>query len=239
MGIVSVDVASGEAGRSGTRSGNRWVWIILSVVAVIGILSFGLHVGTHLNVKDLFVDPIAKAGLSPHVGVFSNLGVLAFWSAATMAVGTSLLMQAGEGRQFLLSLGCLIAILALDDLFHIHEELGGVFARYLFPSIDRRLLEGVVFAVYAVAWGAWIVWNRHRIIRGPVKFFALAVFMLGASVVVDLAEILAGSWVESSDHRSTAATVIEELLKLGGILFLVSYVLLVVRTNLQRAIGRS
>jgi hypothetical protein len=205
----------------------------------VGALTFVLHNATQMNVKDLFVDPTAKAQLGSHVGLFSHLGVLALWTGATVLVGSALLGSRGAGTRFLLTLGGLLAWLALDDLYLIHEGLGGVIARHVLPSIDRRMLEGVVFAAYGVAWVAWLVRFRRTLLNDTSVLLLLALALLGGSVAIDVGEIFVENWVQAHVARITAIAVLEELLKLGGILLLASYSVLIARNHARQGIGHS
>jgi hypothetical protein len=154
-------------------------------------------------------------------------------------VGSALLGSRGAGTRFLLTLGGLLAWLALDDLYLIHEGLGGVIARHVLPSIDRRMLEGVVFAAYGVAWVAWLVRFRRTLLNDTSVLLLLALALLGGSVAIDVSEILVENWVQAHVARITAIAVLEELLKLGGILLLASYSVLIARNHARQGIGHS
>src|SRR5690606_28265333 len=137
VGIVSVDLAPRKVDRSRGQVALPWIGGVILFLVAIGVLVFVLDTGTRMNVKDLFVDPSAKAGFGPHVGLFSHLGVLTLWTGATALLGASVLGSRDERPAFQLSLGILLSVLAIDDLFMLHEELGGALARYLLPSMDR------------------------------------------------------------------------------------------------------
>lgn len=240
MGIVSVDLAPRKVDRSRGQVALPWIGGVILFLVAIGVLVFVLDTGTRMNVKDLFVDPSAKAGFGPHVGLFSHLGVLTLWTGATALLGASVLGSRDERPAFQLSLGVLLAVLALDDLFMLHEELGGVFARNLLPSMDRRMLEGVVFAAYGVAWVVWLVRYRRSILRsGRVVMLLAALAMLAGSVGLDVGELLVSDWVEASEARITTVVVVEELTKLGGIVLLAGYAITVAREHLLRGDSRS
>lgn len=234
MRIVSVGLASREVDRSRGLGFRPLVGGVFAFVAAVGLLVFGLDTGTRMNVKDLFVDPSAKAGFGGHVGLFSYLGVLALWSGATALIG-AVLLGVGDGRRrFLLSLGMLLGWLAIDDLYMVHEELGGAIARFLLPSMDRRMLEGVVFAVYGVAWILWLSRYRHAIRSGPAIVLLTALAMLGGSIGLDVGELFVADWVSASEGRVTTMAVVEDLMKLAGILLLASYAMLIAREHLRR-----
>jgi hypothetical protein len=239
VGIVSVDLAPRKVDRSRGQVALPWIGGVILFLVAIGVLVFVLDTGTRMNVKDLFVDPSAKAGFGPHVGLFSHLGVLTLWTGATALLGASVLGSRDERPAFQLSLGVLLAVLALDDLFMLHEELGGVFARNLLPSMDRRMLEGVVFAAYGVAWVVWLVRYRRSIRTGPAMMLVAALAMLGGSVGLDVGELLVSDWVEASEARITTVVVVEELTKLGGIVLLAGYAITVAREHLLRGDSRS
>jgi hypothetical protein len=234
VSIISVDLAAREAERTRGRSSIQWIGIVAAFVVAVGIVVFFLHATTRMNVKDLFVDPAAKAQLGSHVGVFSHLGVLALWTGATALVGSVLVAASPNGSRVLLALGGLLAWMAIDDLYLVHEELGGVISRYLLPAVDRRLLEGIIFAVTGVAWIAWLARSRDMLRRDPgVLLLIGALALLGASLTIDVGEILVEEWVRVSEGRMTAVAVIEELLKLGGILLLSVYAMSLARHHVR------
>lgn len=233
MGTVSVNLAPREADHTRDHTGIRWMSAIGALVAIIGLLVVVLHTSTRMNVKDLFVDPTAKANLAAHVGVFSHLGVLALWTGATLLVASVLITPRTHGARFVALLAGLLAWMALDDLYLVHEEVGGVISRVLLPAVDRRLLEGVVFAVIGVAWIAFLVRFHREIRRGPGLLLLVALAALGASVGVDIGEILVSDWVDANKNRNTAVAVIEDLLKFGGLLLLAVYAGTVARDRIQ------
>lgn len=235
MSTVSVDVASREVDQARDHTSTRWVGAIGAFIVILGLLVVMLDSATRMNVKDLFVDPVAKGNLSAHVGVFSHLGVLALWSGATVLCGSVILTPRRNGSRFAAMLAGLLAWMALDDLYLVHEELGGVISRMFLPSVDRRLLEGIVFAAIGVAWIVLLICYRREILQGPVVLLIVALASLGASVGIDLGEIVITDWVDASEGRVTVVAVIEELFKLGGILVLTLYAGMVARDRLRRA----
>lgn len=238
MGFVSVDLAPREVERSRGRIALSWIGGVVLILVAIGLAVMVLDTGTRMNVKDLFVDPSAKAGFGPHVGLFSHVGVLALWTGATALLGPFLFGRQDNRRGFQVSLGVLLAVLAIDDLFMLHEELGGVIARYVLPSMDRRMLEGIVFAAYGVAWVVWLARHRRTIWNGPATMLLAALAMLGGSVGLDVGELLVSDWIEASEGRITAVVVVEELMKLGGIILLAGYAISVAREHLWQGTGR-
>lgn len=129
----------------------------------------------------LLRDPLAMADLHPLSGFASNLGVLIWTGAAAVSVfGALQLRDEGADHRaiaFLAGGGLLSAMLLVDDLFMVHEELAG---RYLGAA------ESVVLAAQALAVGVYLVVFRRRLARSAWLPLLLAFAFFGGSVGVDL-----------------------------------------------------
>src|SRR5690606_17347913 len=101
--------------------------------------------------------------------------------------------------------------------------------------MDRRMLEGVVFAAYGVAWVVWLVRYRRSILRsGRVVMLLAALAMLAGSVGLDVGELFIADWVSASEVRITTVAAAEDGRKLAGILLLASYAMLIASEHLRR-----
>lgn len=147
-------------------------------------------------------DPNYLAAAPFYAGALSNLGVLLWWSAGTAALLACALLwdRAANGRTAILlgTAGALSCVLALDDLYMVHEIVA---PRYF------GVAQPVVMAVYALAAGAWAVSFRALLIRRHPAFLAFAALLIAGSVAVDVVR----------DHLPLLNVVIEDGLKLAGV----------------------
>jgi hypothetical protein len=156
-------------------------------------------------------DPMATLKGHPLTGIQSTLGILVWCAAAGICFFSCLVLHRTQSNKrlcwFLLWTGVISSVLALDDMFLVHEDLAH---RYLGVN------EKVVFLAY----GALVAWYLSRF-RGNIRnteylllFVAFAFF--GSSIVVD---VLHHQW--SSAWR----IFFEEGLKLLGIVTWSGYVI--------------
>lgn len=127
------------------------------------------------------LDPTATLNGHPLTGMQSTLGVLVWCAAAGICFFSYLLLQRTQGNKqfcsFLLWSGAISAVLALDDMFLVHEDLAH---RYLL------LDEEVVFLAYGflVVW--YLIKFRRNILDSEYLLLLLAFAFFGSSIVVDL-----------------------------------------------------
>lgn len=208
--------------------------MVIVIVAISGVAILLVHYLTHINVLVLTVDPAAEVGLAPYVGVFSYIGILAMWSGATVAIFTALLPLRHEMRPFLLSLGLLMALLALDDLFLIHEEIGRELAIAVGSPHDRSLWEAPVFLVYGLLLMAWLWCFRARILRTPWILLLGGLVALATSAAIDIGEYVVPELAESTPWMGTTIAMVEDLSKLGGLFLFMSYTMVICRDIIGR-----
>jgi hypothetical protein len=163
----------------------------------------------------LFSDPAGMTGLPPYAGLFSFAGILAWWSAATACVLVASVAPRSRHSAMLACAGMLSAMLALDDLFMIHERVAPWFG----------VPENLVMGGYAVAGAAYLYGFRdlHRRLDWPLLLAALG--LLGFSVGFD---VVSG--------YSVPGLVIEEGTKFAGVVAWSAYHLLAARICLRRAL---
>jgi hypothetical protein len=144
----------------------------LLAVAAAGIL-------WRVNVTDMTRDIAFVAELHPLTGGLSSLGVLLWWTSATVWLFSAFLRLspgAGEDVSFMVYSGLLSAYLALDDLFQFHE--------YLAPSM-LKVPESVVYVLLAVA-TSYYLWRFRTLLRRPDGVLLLAsLAFLCCSLLVD------------------------------------------------------
>jgi hypothetical protein len=185
----------------------EWIWppVILGTNLVLlgALLVLDLHYG--VDYWDLVRDTNAIAGQPAYFGFYSNLGVLVWAIAASIALfGWRTLVSLGVSgrRPLVLFLGGLFAgIACLDDLFMLHEHahLIGIPERMVFAGYALLFL---VFAATALQDGHKTQWT---LLVASLAFLAL-------STIVDL--------LRPPTHGSV---LVEEVLKLTGIAFLAAY----------------
>jgi hypothetical protein len=157
-------------------------------VAVIAIQLAILAVAAvqqSIPIERLFRDTIAVAEEYPgccHVydGMISNIGILIWWATAVLCgFATIVLFTLSQCRKLVLPLAAasmLSAVLALDDLFMLHES---VLPYAGLPQYLTFLIYGALVTIYvALGWRA--------IFAEAPGLLLLAVAMLAASASVDV-----------------------------------------------------
>lgn len=144
-------------------------------VMLVGLASSWLAV----EVRILTQDATALAKVHPLAGVLSSLGILVWWTSASLWLFCAAVhRRGGEKRlgRFCLSSALLSGYLALDDLFQIHESLAPVYL---------GIPEGAVYGLLGLAVAAYLLSFRDQVLnlRGVLLLGALG--LLAASVGVD------------------------------------------------------
>ena len=155
----------------------------------------------------LLRDPLAVAELNlttcckVYYGAVSNMGVMLWVSGAAVCLFAAAVVSAARHLTgavvFLVAGGLLTGFLAVDDLFLVHENVLPAFG----------VPELVTYGGYAVLGLVYLAVSWREILRHNIVLLALAVALLGTSVVVD--------WFFHSDHPMRI--VVEDGAKLGGI----------------------
>lgn len=150
----------------------------------------------------LLRDPNAYSVQAFYVGFFSNIGVLAWWTAAVSCLtAAAALHRRGRdaGWAAVAAGGALSAVLGLDDLLMVHEA---------FVPDYLGLPEPLPLAAYAAAM-AWYLWRfRAFHLSMDTGLLAASLLLLGLSVVADLAY---------SDAYDGLPVLLEDGFKFGGI----------------------
>lgn len=119
-----------------------------------------------------------------YYGAISNLGILLWCAASTACLFAALVLWLGRdplNRRNSLASALLVAGLfsgwmTLDDLFLIHENV--------LPAIGVGQM--LVYAMYALATAAYLVFAKDFILDGRLLMFALSISFLALSVGVDV-----------------------------------------------------
>jgi hypothetical protein len=166
-------------------------------------------------------DPAIELGASPLVGVLSHAGVLLAWGAATVcAFAGALVARARDLRHaaplLLAALGT--AYLALDDLFLFHDDI--------YPQ-ELGLDQDLVIVLYAVAAIAYLAAYRDFFREHEWPLLALALAALGASLLLDLVNVVYTSrierWLEESSKFVGLALLAAYLVRLSTHMLLEAY----------------
>lgn len=143
--------------------------------------------------EELLLDPVTVGGLPWYTGLVSQLGVVCWAIAATVAgcggFVASLVARRGAAR-FLISGGALGVLLLLDDLFQLHAVL---LPRWL--GIPKQ----AIVAGYGVAAAAWIIANRAELLRTRLHLLAASALAFGTSVGADVVGTGHGTWLVVED----------------------------------------
>ncbi len=128
----------------------------------------------------LLLDPVTVGGLPWYTGLVSQLGVVC-WAVAATVAGCGGFVAGLVGRRgaavFLASGSALGALLLVDDLFQLHAVL---LPRWLgVPKL------GVV-AVYGVLAVVWVVANRAELLRTRLHLFAASALAFAGSIAADV-----------------------------------------------------
>jgi hypothetical protein len=158
------------------------------LLVFLGVVAFGWYRGVPPTY--LFRDPAATMDEPFYIGFLSNVGVLGWCIGATASLFAWAVLRRSAGsaelRRFFLFGGIFTAIMCLDDMFLLHEE---VFPKRLFHEkglVPVHLSEKVVYAIYALFGGAFLVTCRAAIRKSGSLVLFVAMFFLGLSVVSEL-----------------------------------------------------
>jgi hypothetical protein len=125
-------------------------------------------------------DPTATLDGHPLTGIQSTLGVLVWCAAAGICFFTSVVLRRVQADKrfcsFLLWSGAISSVMALDDMFLVHEDLA---KRYLL------LGENVVFLAYAFLLVWYVIKFRRYILDSEYLLLLLAFALFGSSIGID------------------------------------------------------
>ncbi len=113
------------------------LWFIFAAIPALLFYVISLQVmsSAGFSLREITRDPAQVTGLSSFVGFLSNIGVWLWVSSGAICLfsaGVGGFVSAEKQRQFLILIGMLSLVLAVDDFFLLH---------------DRYLPEKIVFSV--------------------------------------------------------------------------------------------
>lgn len=171
--------------RPARTRGRHLPWPHYSILAVISaVVVGGTVLQNRMPAADLMKDPLVVASVTdaccgPLLGAVWNFGVLLWAATAAVCLFTALRIGLAHGLRpaaFPLAAGALIAMLALDDLYLLHE--------FVWPHLG--VPQPAVLAIYGSISGAYLLFFRDRLRAGRASLLAIALVAFGVSIGVDL-----------------------------------------------------
>ncbi len=169
-----------------TRVAIRLVLLILGVALMPLAAIAAVRLQFDIRIADMTRDVAAIANIHPLKGALSSLGILLWWSSATVwffAAGLRRLSRADELVPFYIYAGSLSAYFALDDFFQFHEYLAPT---YLYVP------ELTVYGLMAVAMAVFLKRFWKILYRSDGLIFLVALCLLAGSVIIDA---VLGRWL--------------------------------------------
>jgi hypothetical protein len=162
-----------------------WVYIVSVAMPLlaVGLATLGLGVDPNRILKD----PAAHTGFPFYLGFFSHVGVLAWWTAAVSClIAAAVLWTRHKPAWAALAVGgTLSAVLGLDDLLLLHEE---VFPNYLgVPEVFIFLIYACWVLIYLIRFRVFHLSMGWQLLALALAFFSLSAFM-------DLTNIVWSPW---------------------------------------------
>lgn len=199
MSVHATEQPPPSVRRTGTATA-PWLYAVGVIGPLAAVAAATLVFG--VEPSRLLRDPNAYSVQAFYVGFFSNIGVLAWWTAAVSCLTAAAAMHPrgrDAGWAAVAVGGTLSAVLGLDDLLMIHEA---------FVPDYLGLPELLPLAAYAAAM-AWYLWRfRAFHLSMDTGLLAAALVLLGLSVAADLAY---------SDAYDGLPVLLEDGSKFGGI----------------------
>ncbi|MFQ4145783.1 hypothetical protein [Chlorogloeopsis sp. ULAP02] len=171
----------------------------------------------NISMYELTADPAEVVGRPPYTGLFSNIGIVLWSSAAAVCIFSAVLTKINQicfkkWFNFLLASFLLTSFLLLDDLFQLHETYPVIFfgVDANLPENNRplqNLLEGLFFIVYFIYVFLYLFYFRKQIRQTEYHFLALAFILFFLSIAVDMTSMI-----------KIGHDIIEESFKLFGII---------------------
>lgn len=164
-----------------TRRSRRAILLTAGAAATPLLGVAAARVFLQVKIPDMTRDVAAIGGVHPLSGILSSLGILLWWTSATIWLFVALVQRGDHeaaGTGFHVYSGFLSAFLGLDDLFQIHE--------YLAPTY-LKVPERLVFGLLAIATALYL-WRYRRFLQRPDGvLLVVALAFLSGSVAIDAA----------------------------------------------------
>ena len=198
------------------------ITIVICGAAVAATIAF-LHYAFSVPASVLLHDLNAINASPPYYGLLSNLGIIIWTATATITLWTyasvrSYLRRRQLQIEVLLFGGIFTAIIMIDDLFMLHEQL---------PKLG---LPGALYpALYGGLQGAFLVVFIHPILKSEWLLLLGALGFFGISITLDVA-------ADAFSISFIGRGYIEDIAKFVGILFWFTYFASLSWTALQECL---
>jgi hypothetical protein len=178
--------------------------VLVLVYGATSVLVLVAAIGTEAvdrPLSDVTRDPATVAKEPVYVGALSNVGVLAWWTAAVacLVAAAVLWRRRNDVAAPLGAAGLLAATLAVDDLFLLHDAI--------LPD-ELGIPEPIAYVAYAAAALAFTVAYRVFLRRTRWMLLVLVLLFFGCSIAIDLVV---------SEARQAEFAAVEDIFKLFGI----------------------
>jgi hypothetical protein len=156
--------------------------LLISWLLVVLALLFAIFASTVKDIDlDVFTqDPNAQLNAPFYLGFFSNLGIMVWSAAFTIcfygAYGV-VEISAMRNREFLMVSGLITFLMALDDLFQLHE--------LVFPAYFN-ISDNMVYLTYINIYLIYFIRYKRELLNSDFMALGLAFFLLGLSTIIDL-----------------------------------------------------
>lgn len=184
---------------------------LVLTLAGAGLLVLLLALQPRFPFADLSRDPLAVVGqtAAPHLGFLSNLGILLWCVGAVVSAFMATRLAAAGGdprfRRFLFTAAVFSAVLLVDDLFMLHENLK---ARVAHGDLLLFAVHGTFALAYCLA--------LARVARALGVLPLCLLFLAGGFLAVSITADLGGP---AADLHATWPWVLEDGSKFVGIAF--------------------
>ena len=149
-----------------------------------------VHATTDVAFSVFLDDPLSYLLAPSYIGLASNIGILFWCASASILIFAYLVLRrkgiGSESASFLLAFGLITAILAIDDLFMVHEAVGDLFE----PTFGNdNIGEAGAFAVYILFFIYFIFKYLKVISRTEYVLFIGFIILCGLNLALDLLPI--------------------------------------------------
>lgn len=152
-------------------------WLLTTLALLLAIFASTMK---DIPLDTFTQDPNAQLNAPFYLGFFSNVGIIIWSAAMTICFYCAFrLPENGDSRnrEFLMVSGLITLLMALDDLFQLHEL---VFPKYLNVS------ENMVYITYLNIYLIYFIRFRRQLLNSDFIALGVSFFLLGLSTVIDL-----------------------------------------------------
>ncbi len=152
-------------------------WLLTTLALLLAIFASTMK---DIPLDTFTQDPNAQLNAPFYLGFFSNVGIIIWSAAMTICFYCAFSMPSvadNHNREFLLASGVITLLMALDDLFQLHED---VFPKYFSIS------ENMVYITYLNLYLIYFIRYRRQLLNSDFIALGVSFFLLGLSTIIDL-----------------------------------------------------